>query len=71
MAALRTLLGNFTHRLSFAAEDQAEIRAMLLQLVQTVISNIGEVSLDDGWLKRHIDSLMAAAAPPLTLRRLG
>ena len=70
IGTVRTMLGNFTHRLSFAAEDQAEIRSMLLQLLQTVIANIAELSLDDGWLKRHTDALIAAAEPPLTLRRL-
>jgi diguanylate cyclase len=70
VANLKTLLGNFTHRLSFAAEDQAEIRSTLLKLLHLIIENIGELSLDDSWLKRQIDALMQAATPPLTLRRL-
>jgi diguanylate cyclase len=70
ISAVRTMLGNFSHRLSFAAEDQAEIRSTLLKLLHQIIGNIGELSLDDGWLKRQIDALMAAATPPLTLRRL-
>jgi diguanylate cyclase len=70
IANLKTLLGNFSHRLSFAAEDQAEIRATLLKLLHLIIANIGELSLDDSWLKRQIDALMQAATPPLTLRRL-
>jgi diguanylate cyclase len=69
-ATVRSMLGNFTHRLSFAAEDQAEIRATLLKLLHLIIGNIGELSLDDNWLKRQIDALMAAATPPLSLRRL-
>ncbi len=69
-AALKAMLGNFTHRLSFAAEDQAEIRATLLKLLHLIIGNIGELSRDDNWLKRQIDGLLAAATPPLTLRRL-
>ncbi len=70
LSSLKTLLGNFSHRLSFAAEDQAEIRTTLLKLLHQIIENIGELSRDDGWLKCHIDALMQAATPPLTLRRL-
>ncbi len=70
ISRVKSMLGNFSHRLSFAAEDQAEIRATLLKLLHLIITNIGELSLDDSWLKRHIDALMTAATPPLTLRRL-
>ncbi|MEQ1775241.1 MAG: diguanylate cyclase [Burkholderiales bacterium] len=70
MSRVKAMLGNFSHRLSFAAEDQGEIRATLLKLLHLIIENIGELSLDDSWLKRQIDALMAAATPPLTLRRL-
>jgi diguanylate cyclase len=70
ISLLKTMLGNFSHRMSFAAEDQAEIRTTLLKLLHLVIGNIGELSLDDAWLTRQIDALMAAATPPLTLRRL-
>lgn len=66
----KLLLTNFSHRLSFAAEDQAEIKATLLKLLQLIIENIGELSLDDRWLKGQTDALKEAAAPPLTLRRL-
>ena len=70
LATVRAMLGNFTHRLSFAAEDQAEIRSTLLNLLHLIIGNLGELNLDDAWLTRQIDALMAAAMPPLTLRRL-
>lgn len=66
----KTLLANFGQRLSFAAEDQAEIKTMLLKLLQLIIQNIGEISPEDRWLKGQIDALKAAATPPLTLRRL-
>ena len=69
-ATIKSLLGNFTLRLSFAAEDQAEIRAALLKLLKLIIENIGELSRDDQWMKKQIDALMEAAAPPLSLRRL-
>jgi len=67
---VKLLLGNFGHRLSFAAEEQAEIRDTLLTLLQLIIQNIGELSLEDQWLKGQIDALMTATALPLSLRRL-
>jgi diguanylate cyclase len=67
---VKSQLADFGHRLSFAAEDQAEIRLTLLKLLQLIIENIGELSLDDGWLKGQTDALREAAQPPLTLRRL-
>jgi diguanylate cyclase len=67
---VKTMLSNFGHRLSFAAEDQAEIKTTLLHLLHLIIENIGELSLDDRWLKGQIDALMTASTPPLTLRRL-
>ncbi len=70
IAALKSMLANFTHRLSFTAEDQAEIKGTLLKLLHLIIENIGELSRDDNWMKRQVDELVTAAAPPLTLRRL-
>ena len=67
---VKSQLADFGHRLSFAAEDQAEVRQTLLKLLQLIIENIGELSLDDAWLKGQIDALRDAAQPPLTLRRL-
>jgi diguanylate cyclase len=66
----KTLLGNYAHRLSFAAQDQVEIRNSLLSLLNLVFENIGELCLDDRWLRGQIDALRSAAAPPLTLRRI-
>lgn len=67
---VKALLADFSHRLSFAAEDQAEVHLSLLKLVRLIIENIGELSLDDQWLKGQTDALKQAAQPPLTLRRL-
>jgi diguanylate cyclase len=67
---LRQQLANFSHRLSFAAEDQAEIKSSLLHLVHLVFQNIGELCVEDRWLRGQIDALMSAATPPLSLRRL-
>ncbi len=67
---VKSQLANYSHRLSFAAEDQAEVRLTLLKLLHLIIENIGELSLDDSWLKGQTDALREAAQPPLTLRRL-
>ena len=70
LVRMKTMLGNFTHRLSFTAEDQSEIRATLLHLLHMVFENIADLCLDDRWLKGQIDALMEASTPPLSLRRL-
>lgn len=70
LAALKSMFGNVSHRLSFVAEDQAEIKAMLLKLLQMIIENMSELALDDSYLKRQTQPLLEAATPPLTLRRL-
>jgi diguanylate cyclase len=67
---LKQMLSGYSQRLSFAAEDQAEIKNMLLKLLHLIIENISHLSMDDNWLKGQVDSLMAVCAPPLTLRRL-
>ncbi|MES2879745.1 MAG: GGDEF domain-containing protein [Pseudomonadota bacterium] len=70
VVAVKLMLGNFGNRVSFAAEDQAEIKVTLLKLLHLIIENIGELSLDDRWLTGQIEALMTASTPPLTLRRL-
>ena len=69
-STVKLMLSNYGHRLSFAAEDQAEIKKTLLKLLHLVFENIGELSLDEQWLKGQMDALMTASSPPLTLRRL-
>ena len=70
LTVVRSLAASFTHRLAFVAEDQAEIRATLLKLLHVIIENIGELGLDEHWLARDFDALIAGAMPPLNLRRL-
>jgi diguanylate cyclase len=67
---VKQMLVQYNSRLSFAAEDQAEIKTALLKLLQLIIENISHLSLDDAWLKGQIDALLSACMPPLTLRRL-
>jgi diguanylate cyclase len=70
VSTVQLMLGNFTYRVSFATEDQAAIRASLLELLHMVFENIAALSLDDRWLHGQVEALMAASTPPLTLRRL-
>ena len=67
---VKKMLSTYTHRVSFAAEEQAEIRTTLLHLLRLIMENVGELGVEDGWLKGQIEALMEAATPPLTLRRL-
>ncbi|MBT0570270.1 diguanylate cyclase [Curvibacter sp. CHRR-16] len=67
---LKNQLLNFSHRLSFVAEDQAEIKSGLLKLLQLVFENIADIALDDQWLQGQMEALKQASAPPLSLRRL-
>jgi len=67
---VKRMLADFGHRLSFAAEEQVEVRAGLLKLLNLIFENIGELSLEDQWLMGQIESLKVASLPPLTLRRL-
>ena len=64
------MLGNFSYRLSFATEEQASIRASLLELLHMIFENIAVLSVDDRWLQGQAEALMSASTPPLTLRRL-
>lgn len=70
LSTAQLMLGNFTYRLSFAAEEQASIRAGLLELLRMVFENIAVLSSEDRWLNGQAEALVAASTPPLTLRRL-
>ena len=61
-AVLRQMISNFNHRLSFTAEEQGAIKTALLELLQMVFKNIGELSIDDRWLKGQMDGCSCATA---------
>ena len=63
-------LNTFSLQAGFAAEEQVEIKESLLDLLHLIIANIGELSVDDSWLKGQVDGLLTAVSPPLTLRHL-
>lgn len=70
VVGLKSLLLSYTDRVSFVAEDQAEIKKALLKLLHLVFENIAELSLEEQWLRGQMETLMKASTPPLTLRRL-
>jgi diguanylate cyclase len=70
IAAMKLMLVNYGHRLSFVAEDQSEIKTVLLKLLRLVFENIADLSPDEHWLKGQMDALVTASEPPLSLRRL-
>lgn len=63
-------LMRLTQVVSMAAEEEHEIKHALLRLLHLIVENIGELSLDDSWLKGQVDGLLAVAEPPITLRHL-
>lgn len=67
---LLLLLQNFGYRLSFVAQDQAQIRASLLQLLGLVLENLSVLCLDDQWLQGQLERLQRTTAPPLSLEQL-
>jgi len=67
---LKQQIAQYSQRLSFTAEDQAEIKNVLLKLLHLIIENISHLCLEDSWLKGQVDALLEVCEPPLTLRRL-
>ncbi len=61
----------FTFRLEILAEDRAELRAGLLKLLQLLIENVGELVVEDHWLKGQIDIVRDIVAQPLSIRSIG
>lgn len=70
LARLDQVVREFAALLPCAVEENVEIRQSLLKLLHLVIENIAVLSVDDTWFKGQIDGLLAAVAPPLSLRHL-
>ena len=68
--AVRGALDQLIYHVRSAVEEQLEIRDLLLKLLHLIIENIGQLSIDDTWLKGQIDGLLSSVTPPLTLRHL-
>ena len=63
-------LKRLAYRLEFLAEDRQELRAGLLNLLQLMIDNVGELAVDDPWLNGQIEMLREIVARPLNLRAI-
>jgi len=63
-------LKKLSYRSHFVAEDQAELKTALLQLVRLIIENISELVVDDQWLVGQITLIRNLIQEPLNLRRL-
>jgi diguanylate cyclase len=63
-------LKKFSYRLHFVAEDQIELKAALLHLIQLIVDNISELVVEDQWLTGQIAVVRDLMQEPLNLRRL-
>jgi diguanylate cyclase len=63
-------LRNLVYRLNRVIDDQSEIRAGLLSLLDLLLQNIGELVFDDRWMHGQIESLRALCDHPLSTREL-
>lgn len=70
LAAFVAAMKRFSYRLSFAAEDQSELKSGLLHLLHLVIDNINELVIDDQWVQGQLSVVLALVDQPLNLRRL-
>lgn len=70
VAAVAAQLKKFIYRLQFVAEDQAELKAALLHLLQLIIENISELVVDDQWMAGQVALVSGLVSQPLNLRRL-
>ncbi len=69
-AAIAKRVKQYSYRLNFVAEDQAELKAALQKLLQLVIENITELVDDDKWLQGQISLVLDLVAQPLNVRQL-
>jgi diguanylate cyclase len=60
----------FVFRLQWVAEDQAEFREALLNVLRLVVDNIGELVMDDEWLHGQVVLLTTLLAQTPDVRRL-
>ena len=70
LESIQELLATGSHQLLLTMEEQGLIKHTLLRLLQLIIENIGELSLDDSWLRGQIEGLLETVKPPLTLQKL-
>src|SRR5574343_1823269 len=70
MQEFLTRLKRFAFKLELLAEDQAELRHSLLNLLRLLVGNITELVLDDHWLHGQIEVVREIIEKPLSQRAL-
>ncbi|MBS1189576.1 MAG: hypothetical protein H6R10_1368 [Rhodocyclaceae bacterium] len=65
-----TRLKRFAFKLELLAEDQAELRRSLLQLLRLLVENITELVMDDRWLHGQIEVVREIIDTPLSQRAI-
>lgn len=68
VADLSAAAKRLAFRIECQIEDQNEIRAGLLHLLGLVIDNIGELVIDDSWMKGQMAVLRRIVGEPLSVR---
>ncbi|MBH1974857.1 MAG: GGDEF domain-containing protein [Rhodocyclales bacterium] len=59
-----------SYRAHFVVEDEVELKAVLLRLVQLIVDNISELVVEDEWLSGQIKVMQMLLNNPLELRQL-
>jgi diguanylate cyclase len=73
LKAISKLLANikrFAFSLQFIVEDRAEMRAGLLNLLQLMIENIGELVIEDQWLSGQVEIVRQTVDGPMNPRTI-
>ena len=70
LPALEQMLHNYSYRLSFTAEDQAQRREAIHALLRMVCSHIAAIATQDQTLQQHAQSLTEHMQQPWTLKQL-
>lgn len=65
-----TRLKRFAFKLELLAEDQAELRHSLLNLLRLLVENITELVIDDRWLHGQIEVVREIIEKPLSQRAI-
>ena len=70
LADFLTRLKRFAFKLELLAEDQAELRGSLLNLLRLLVENMNELVIDDRWLHGQTEIIRDIIGKPLSQRAL-
>lgn len=70
LAALESMLHNYSYRLSFTSEDHAQRRRSICDLLRMVCTHIATIANHDAQLQQQAQALSAAMEQPWTLKQL-